>query len=507
MTNPIPSSPPADPPPSARLGRGRHQGHGQPQAPLDLQAIPLDLDSAVAETELVEASPEPTPLFPAPDTVDPDLVDDGQPEDRRGDDEQPNDTRGDEESLEPNTEDGAEDQADDEPVLELRQIAGLTAGVVMDLEARVYDFAEGEGSVGFTVHLDENGRAVVIPGTVEVKLDAITIDEPSPIGSAVLDVGTARFVVRPKRQRKRATDWLDQHASLDEEQPLIEVPPGMVGARTRSRWLRRRPKPPTESESHASVTTWEFVEQVRETRASVADQERYQHPGPAELAVRARHRAPILGMRPPGHPEFAKVGVVVADRPWLPNFDDIRTIPDEVGLQIQPLLSLPSIPITADLTQGPLGIVGRRNAALAVARFTMLSLRGLSTADLRLHLSTSAEQQDAWTWAQPILDPTPVDPSEGFPVVILDGMAHFGQGGYSHQDAIDRLLGLVVVAASVDELPTYCGTVLQVDPDGPALLTNHLGKTVTGTPVGVNTPTAAAMAADLAATMATRGRP
>jgi hypothetical protein len=399
---------------------------------------------------------------------------------------------------------GADEDDAIDVVPELRQIAGLTAGAVMDLVEPTYDFAEGEGVVGFTIRVDEHGRTIVVPGSVSARIDSITLDGPTPIGSGVLDVGTARFIIRPKRERRRATDWLDQHKTIDQPEPVIEVPPDLVApepAPKRGRWRRRHE---VEHESPGTVTTWEFVEAVRETRTLMAERERYRHPDPAELAVRARCRAPVLRMRPPGHPHFCKVGVVVADQPWLPHFDDIHAIPEAVGEQLQPLLSLPSVPVAADLLVGPLGIVGRPAATMAVARHVLVALYALSTPDLRLHIAAATDHHEAWEWATPLVTDDPVDFGEGFSVVIVDGIENFGLHGYQHQDVIDHDLGVVILAERVEELPSYCGTVLQLDQAGTALLTNHLGKAISGTPVGMNTSTAAAVTADLIAS--TSGR-
>ncbi|MCP4223514.1 MAG: hypothetical protein GY773_09255, partial [Actinomycetia bacterium] len=393
-----------------------------------------------------------------------------------------------------------EPDADEEKVgvLELRQIAGLTAGVVMDLVQSSYDFAEGTDVVGFSIRVDDHDRAVVVPGAAPARLDSIAINEPTPIGSGVLDVGTARFIIRPKKERRRATDWLDETTRIDQPEPVIVVPSNMTEpapAPGRRRGLRRRKQPPTDQAS--DVATWEFIESIRQTRAEMADRERYHYPDPADLVIRAAHEAPNLGVRPPGHPLFAKIGVMVADQHWLPNFDNIQDIPESIGTQIQPLLSLPSVPVVADLLVGPLGIVGTRAAAMAAARHIMVSLFGLSTQDLHLHIASSEVRADAWQWARTISSDQPVDTDDGFPVVIVDGMENFGVGGFSHQEALNHEVGVVILVDSVEDLPSYCGTVLQIDPAGTALLTNHLGNVIKGTPIGISTATAASIASDL----------
>ena len=250
--------------------------------------------------------------------------------------------------------------------------------------------------------------------------------------------------------------------------------------------------------------SWEFVERVRATRTEVADRERYLHPDPAELAERARQRAPILGIRPWGHPLFAKASVVVADMPWTPRFDHVEAVPDSLGEHLRTLMSLPSLPIAADLLVGPLGIVGNRGATLACARHVMLSLYAMSTDDLHLHVITDEARYDVWDWSIDIAPDHPVDPDDGFGVVIVDGPEHFETHDLDHTAAIEHKLGAVFLAETIEQLPTYCGTVLQVDSAGSGLLTNHLGHVISGTPIGVTTGFATAVASDLHSVMQRR---
>jgi hypothetical protein len=398
--------------------------------------------------------------------------------------------------------------------LELRQIAGLTSGTSMPLEAECYDFAQDNALVGFQVQVDRNDRAVVIPRAATTKIDSVEIEGPAVIGLGVLDVGSARFLVRHRRERKRATDWLDLHEAADSAEPLIEVPrnfgldtgeasqPAEAPSRRKRRLRRKRGRDDTVAERpKLDPVSWEFIERIRSARVDLTDRERYLHPDPAELAERARHRAPILAIRPPGHPLFAKVGVIAADMPWMPRFDDIAAIPDSLGGYLKPLMSLPSMPIAADLMIGPLGIVGHPSATMACARHVVTSLYGLSTPDLQLHLATSDDRRALWDWSYELLSPGPIDTASTFPVVVVDGMANLEVSGLTHADAIEHRAGVVFLADSVEDLPSYCGTVLQVDGVGSGLLTNHLGNIITGTPIGITTAFASEMAADLVAVM------
>ncbi|MEM8922990.1 MAG: hypothetical protein AAGD35_05765 [Actinomycetota bacterium] len=386
--------------------------------------------------------------------------------------------------------------ADEPPINELRQIAGLTAGSIMELLEDNYDFAEGDRSIGFSVTVDANDRVIVTPGSVPAAIDGEQIEEPTPIGSGVLDVGSARFVAR-KRQRLGAVDILEQHRDADEPEPIIAVPtdltrPEPEQKKKRRRGKNRRKEPEAE---HREIDVWAFMESIREVRAKVAKRTRYHHPDPTELAIHIETEAPTIGVRPYGHPLFAKVAVMSADIGWLPKFDDIQAIPDEVGYQLQSLLSLPSVPVVADLMIGPLGIVGARPATTACARHLMVSLYAASTDGLRLHVVTPPERRDGWAWARAIAPAAPLALSDDEQsVVVIDGMENFGDAGFDHEDAIDRTVSAVILADAVEELPSYCGTVLQVNDAGTAILTNHRGDVIQGTPIGLTTSTAAGLA-------------
>lgn len=411
--------------------------------------------------------------------------------------------------LDNDSDDDTENETPTPPsLLEFRQVAGLTAGAILDLTEEHYDFAEGEGSVGFSISVDEHDRAIVTPGSVDADIDSIPLEEPTVLGSGVLDVGSARFIVRARREDGRAADWLDQHRKSDQADPIIEVPTDLtVPKPARKRRLgRRRSSGGRSVRDTLDAGTWEFIESVRETRSAVAEKQRFLHPDPSELRTRVEHGAPILGIRSGGHDLFGQVGVIMADVPWLPTFDDIHAIPELVGYEVQPLLSLPSVPIPADLLRGPLGLVGARIATMACARHILLSLYALSTADLRLHVVTSPDRGDAWSWASVIAPERPLLVEDGFSVVLIDGMENFDHAGFEHHEAIEHRIGVVILADSVDELPSYCGTVLQIDGNGGAVLSDHQGDLIPGTPVGMTTATAGQLADDLSELMVRRAR-
>jgi hypothetical protein len=394
---------------------------------------------------------------------------------------------------------GAAQGSEHRDLPELRQIAGLTAGTIIPLDRPSLAFAEGDNEVGFRLEVQASGRVDVVPMAATVTIDATPVTEATAIGLGALDVGSARFVVR--RRHRTVLDWPDDQQLSDEDPAIIEVPSDLAPTTSAPKQKRRRRLLGGSSEPERETldaASWEFVEIIRETRGEAAERLRLLHPDPTDLADRARHDAPNLGFRRRGEPRFAEVGVLCADVSWMPRFDDIGAIPESLGDHLRPLMSLPSVPIPADLLVGPLGITGPRRAALACARHVVVSLYGLSSDELMLHVVTDPGRLDEWRWATPLAPDQRIDPRFGYPVLLVDGAHNFpGSTGLDHQKIMDGRAGLVVLADAVEQLPSYCGTVLQLDRDGGGLLTNHRGQVFKGTPIGMTESTTQELATDL----------
>ncbi|MEM9612923.1 MAG: hypothetical protein AAGA59_08310, partial [Actinomycetota bacterium] len=382
-------------------------------------------------------------------------------------------------------------------VVELRQVAGLTSGAVIDLIQDTYDFAEGDDAAGFSLSVDEYGSVVVIPGSVPASIDGEPVTEPTLLGAGVLDVGTARFMAQPQEARPSPSELTRRQADAELEEPPIAVPGDLVDIETDERsgrlgFKRKRDR------GVDDAANWDFFDTVRQTRDRQAARERHLHPDPTDLIDLVTAQAPWLGSRQFNHPQFGTASMMLADLPWLPEFDDIRAIPDSVGFRLQPLLSLPSVPVVADLMLGPLGIVGSRAASTACARHLMTSLYAASTEELRLHVITSADRRDQWEWARSLAPAAPLALSDNEQsVVVIDGMELFADAGFDHADAIERRVSAVILADAVDQLPSYCATVLQIADNGGGILTNHRGDVIHGTPIGIPAPIAAGLAEDL----------
>jgi hypothetical protein len=106
---------------------------------------------------------------------------------------------------------------------------------------------------------------------------------------------------------------------------------------------------------------------------------------------------------------------------------------------------------------------------------------------------------DAWDWTAEL--PRNLFPTGGsaYRIAVADGMAHFDGAGLDHETVRRNEMGLIALGQTLDDLPDYCATVLQIDSAGRCTVTNHLGERVDGTPIGLAKSAAASLARSIAA--------
>ncbi len=396
-----------------------------------------------------------------------------------------------------------------EPVLHMRQVAGLTAGSTMDLYTGSFEFSESGGGHGFTLTINDQNDVVLIPGTAPAHLDEVKVVQPTQVGNVVLNVETACFVLRPPRPPVSTASRLRQVNATRRSPKVIAVPDFPSGEGTAlaadGSWLSSllsqsgngTPSP------RLDPASWEFLEEIRRARSAVAERQRNHHPDPEELQSRLRRLDPGLWERAVDHPLFARFAIAYASIPWEPRFDEPSKIPANLHDPISQLSCLPWVPVTANLLFGPLGVVGRRSAVLSCVRFALLSLASLSApGDLEFSVTTGTGNADDWRWTAelpPSMFPTG---SANYCVTIADGMENFEGAGFDEQAVQDNEIGLIVIGETIDDLPPYCGTVLTINDDGTCHVTNHLGQRIDGTPIGITDDYATLMAQRIADVLA-----
>lgn len=225
--------------------------------------------------------------------------------------------------------------------IELRQVAGISAGGRLELSAGCqYDFGpvrRGHGqlddgrpdSVGFTLRLDEELTATIGPGSSPVSIDAEAVTEPTDVGDRIIDAGSACFVVaRPRPPRMRGGGRGDELAELH---PWVE---SLV------------PEPIAD------------LEATPETVDDLLDRRRRLHAGADEICHRIEGGGALLWGRTPGHPLF---GTAVAAM-------------TNVDVQARGLVIQTPVPVSVDLLASPTMLIGERSLQLAVARHLLISL-------------------------------------------------------------------------------------------------------------------------------------
>jgi hypothetical protein len=382
----------------------------------------------------------------------------------------------------------------------MRQVAGLTAGSVMMLREGSFQFRESEKEVGFSLVVESADDVTVVGGTAAAVIDEIPVSEPTPLGNSVLNVGSACFTVRePRPEPTNAQRLADLEAGRTSPSAIPvpqfdgthDEPVQAKSSRFGSLFSRNEEDGPAAFDAE----TWQFLEAIRDTRGLVADRHRKLHPDPEELHSRLSRMDPGLWDRTVEHPMFARFPIAFSTIPWEPRFDMPERIPETLYQPIQEMSCLPWVPITANLLFGPLGIVGGRSAVLSCARNAVLYLACLSSPhDIEFSIVTAQGLVEDWNWSSSLPNSLFPNGDSKYCVAVADGMTHFEGAGFSHESVKQNEMGLIVLAESVDDLPDYCGTVLELTPEGQCRVTNHLGEQVNGTPIGVTTNFAASLA-------------
>jgi S-DNA-T family DNA segregation ATPase FtsK/SpoIIIE len=145
----------------------------------------------------------------------------------------------------------------------------------------------------------------------------------------------------------------------------------------------------------------------RDERSRLADE----IPDPAELLRRVEEPSVRLWERRPGHPDWLHLRAGIGPEAWTPPVHgDRRTQPEEVRAAIRAASRIADTPVLVDLAQGGVvGIVGPRPAVLAVGRSLVAQAAVLhGPADLPALILSAPDRADDWDWAKWL--PHAIDP-------------------------------------------------------------------------------------------------
>ncbi len=446
---------------------------------------------------------------------------------------------------------------DDNAFLEMRQVAGLTAGSMMKLNiGRAFEFSESNEGGTFSLRVLENGEVVVHPGSARAVIDEIEVQQPMLMGDALLNVSSACFSVRRPRPPASSESRMEAVEAAFASVSAIHVPPmgpeeplapeQLAGSRLGT-IINNNPL----TQGSVGPEALSFLQSIRRARSVVAERHRLMHPDPEELKTRLSRLDPGLWERSRNHPLFGRFGVGYANIPWEPKFDNPELIPDMLHEPIVSMGLLPWVPVTANLLYGPLGIVGKRAARMAACRHAILSLAALSMpGEVRFAIRSGKNTAASWYWTRALPPIMSAETESPYVVTVVDGVegadldnavrqAAYGtavddlsddkpmlslveagpdddvdddlantaeipvtESDVDDLDALDAVEaiapGYIVLAESLDELTQPCGSVLQIEADGTGMVTNHLNETIQVTPIGVTEAFAHDMATRIA---------
>ncbi len=251
--------------------------------------------------------------------------------------------------------------------MELRQVAGVSAGGCLELRPGSYDFGpvrSGSGrlndgdpdTLGFTLSLDDTMAATIGPGDAPIMLDDQMVSSETEVAGRVINAGSARFVVaRPRPPRKRGGQ-------------LREVDPQQLDP-----WVVA-PIPTSKSLGLGG--------------SRKIDQRRRLHYGPDEIRHRVEVGTSLLWGRRPSHPLFGTAVVAMADVSVDAAGHELhRSEASDLTVRAPGISLAAAVPVSIDVLGSNTMIFGERRLQLAIARHILLALAAAThPKDLQLGL-------------------------------------------------------------------------------------------------------------------------
>ena len=308
---------------------------------------------------------------------------------------------------------------------------------------------------------------------------------------------------------------------------------------------RRRKKDMQDNDATFSTAFGKFKDELKEAGDVERARRRELAPDPARTLRRAALPTTTMWQRRAAAPDFLTLHAGIGNVPWDPPVDaaSIKRAGDDVAQVVDDAV-LAAAPVEVELTHaGVVGIVGERADALAVARSLLCqAVTHCGPADLTLGVFCDPGREEEWTWTgwlphiRRLGDgsggqwlSTERGRSEAMLRAMRDGIESFPTPAVllvldsdvltEGRDAPARwLLGHgrplasalvqkeetqvsgIVIAATAEQLPAACTTVIHVGRDANGLVTRPLDRVTVEDVVlaGIGVNSARACAADLA---------
>lgn len=276
---------------------------------------------------------------------------------------------------------------------------------------------------------------------------------------------------------------------------------------------RRHTKKLTEEETRFTAALDTFRHHIASAAAEEAARRRDMYPDPATVLRRPALPSTFMWQRRPDAPDFLRLHIGVGDERWQPQLDTHpgKKLHDRVRA-VYDASTLTAAPILADLNDaGVIGIVGDRDASLALARSLIAQAAvHCGPADLTISAFCDTTHGAEWDWLSwlPHTRQAATHPSghwlsqhrvpstlmlkqltDGITalptprlLVVLDSEALIGgrnapargllglgrQTPESARERSQHQVSGIVLAASTERLPAACTTIVDVEPDATA---------------------------------------
>lgn len=360
---------------------------------------------------------------------------------------------------------------------EIRHVAGIAAGSRLSLINGTYLIITAPGTE--PVHLEiEDSTAIIKPSDVEVRLDGLIVEEDEVVGERVISSNGNSFTIRTERNHSAKPPRF----SRNKKRKNIQVPKFRL--KEKVTWIYGDTDAAPAKELDEEST--EFLNSIIEARNLDAATQRNLHPDPEEIAQRVDVKGEEILSRKASDPNFLRWSISYSDLPWRPNFGSSREIPRNLHANVDELCSIPSVPITANLTRGPLAIVGPSDARYASARHAICSLvsfQKVGSIDLKV-ITTPENSETIWGWTTEF--PSWASQADNQTrVVVVDGIRAFDLAGLHHDKVTSGEMHMILLAEDESELPDYFDIKLRVSDDGTAEAINQAGETIQGIGLGV----------------------
>ena len=167
---------------------------------------------------------------------------------------------------------------------------------------------------------------------------------------------------------------------------------------------RRSIKQNRQSKRGFAAASAEFTSRLLEARSLEARRRRSLHPDMTEIARRLALPSVRLWERRGSDADFLQVTVALAPQPWSPPLSnsDPKDLGPDVKSLVDKVAMLPPVPVIVDLAvRGPIGIVGRREQALEVARALVCQIAVLQgPSDVSVMILVDGDRVGDWEWAK-----------------------------------------------------------------------------------------------------------